>query len=471
MGRKSYKRAAICCAAGLGLASADVATAQLADDIEPGGALVTFGIAERIESGRNLGLEVPEEGTGTLASTILSFGLADETRTQRLFLDAVTALRFSNLPDQGTDFDFGDAIVEFEYGREAANSGLELTAEFLRYDIGFQRSLLDYTDDDGIISLPRDFDDLTGTGIRNEYELGAEIDFGRENLVGYRFAIGANGIDYSDASNPDLFPSDTISGDAGIILNLSQRTIATLDLSAEYYEDESEGETERDTEEIRFGVTHEISSRARVFGSLGFIDIDERDLVEGDLVVTGPVGDLGYEFDLPNGNITTDFATTRDTPGRLNTLAFGRRLDVTNGELFAEVGVARDSDGETDVIGALGYEREFGPHEVFARINRGVSVTDAREYRPQTVADLGVVFGLSDVSQIGLRATYALAEGTASEPRVERIDLDAVYSHRLNRDWNLNTGVNFRSRDEEGVGRADSPLIFVSIGRDFFWRP
>ncbi len=471
MGRKSYKHAASCCAAWVILVSAESAMAQV-EDIEPGGLLVTLGIAERIETGRNLGLTVPEEGSGTIASTIFSFGLSDETRTERLFLDAATALRFSDLPDQGSDVDFGDAILEFEYDREAANAGLNLTADYLRYDIGFQRSLLDFTDDEGIIELPRDFGDLTGTGIRNEYLLGAEIDFGRENTIGYRFQIGANGIDYSDASNPDLFASDTIDGSAGITLNISPRTSAAIDISAEYYEDESEGETERDTEEITFGLTHDVSSRARLNASLGFIDIDERDLVEGDIVVTGPVGELGFEYDLANGEVTTDFATTRDTPGRLNTFSVGRRMDFSDGELVANIGVAHDADGgDTDLIGFLGYEREFGPHETFVRINRGIGVTDDREYRAETVADIGVIFGLTQVSQIGLRATYALADGTATDPRVERLDLDAVYSHRLTRDWNFNTGINYRTRDEEGVGRANSPLFFISIGRDFFWRP
>ncbi len=470
MWRKFYIYAASCCAACLILISADSATAQDAG-VEPGGLLVTLGLAERLELGRNLGLDVPEEGTGTIASTILSFGLADETRTERFILDTTTALRFSNLPDQGSDVDFGDAILELEYARDAANSGLILSADYLRYDIGFQRSLLDFTDDDGIIELPRDFDDLTGTGIRNEYVLGAQIDFGRQNLIGYNFAIRANGIDYTDASNPDLFSSDTIEGRAGIVLNLSQRTTATLDVFAEYYEDESSGQTERDTEEVSFTIVHDLSSRARLDTSFGFVDIDERDLVDGDTIVTGPVGDLGLLYAMPNGDLTAEFAVSRDTPGRLNTLTFGRGLIVPGGEFSVNIGVARDSDGETDFIGALDYTREFGPHEAFARINRGLGVTDSREYRAETVADLGVVLGINPVSQLALRATYALAAGTTEDSRVERLDLDAVYSRKLTGDWNLNTGVIYRTRNEEGVGRASSPLVFVSVGRDFFWRP
>lgn len=446
----------------------NVATAQ---EVEPGGRLITFGITERIEAGQNLGLDVPEEGSGTIASTIFSFGLSDETRTQRFSLDATTALRFTNLPEQEGEIDFGDAILELEYDREAANAGLNLSADFLRYDIGFQRSILTYTDDEGVILLPRDFDDLTGTGIRNEYLVRGRIDFGRENLVGYNLEVAANGIDYSDASNPDLFASDEVAARAGVTFDLSPRTRAAIDLTAIYYEDESEGQTDRDTEEIAFRIEHELSSRARLEGSLGFIDIDERDQVEGDILVTGPVGDIGWQYDVSNGDVSAEFVVLRDTPGRLNTLTFGRSLDVPDGEFAADVGVARDSEGEVDFIGSLAYAYEFGPHEAFARINRGLGVTDSREFRVETVADLGVIFGISAVSQLGLRATYALAAGTAEDPRVERLDLDAVYSRRLTRDWNFNTGVSFRTRDEEGLGRADSPLVFVALGRDFVWRP
>ncbi len=468
MVHKAYIHAAVVNAAWIPLIFVNTALAQ---EVDPGGRVMTFGLTERIESGQNLGLEVPEEGSGTIASTILSFGLSDETRTQRFSLDATTALRFTNLPEQESEIDFGDAILELEYDREAANAGLNLSADFLRYDIGFQRSLLTFTDDEGVILLPRDFDDLTGTGIRNEYLVSGRIDFGRENLVGYNLEVAANGIDYSDASNPDLFASDEVAARAGVTFDLSPRTRAAIDLTAIYYEDESEGQTDRDTEEIAFRIEHELSPRARLEGSLGFIDIDERDQVEGDILVTGPVGDIGWQYDVSNGDVSAEFVVLRDTPGRLNTLTFGRSVDIPDGAFSADVGVARDSDGEVDFIGALAYAYEFGAHEAFARINRGIGVTDSREYRPETVADLGVVFGISAVSQLGFRATYALAEGTASDPRVARFDLDAVYSRRLTQDWNFNTGVSYRSRDEEGVGRANSPLVFVALGRDFLWRP
>ena len=87
---------------------------------------MTLGLAQRIEAGENLTLDVPEQGSGVIASTILSFGLSSETPIQSLSLDATTALRWSDLPDRGNEFDIGDSIFDFGYNRDGAESSISV---------------------------------------------------------------------------------------------------------------------------------------------------------------------------------------------------------------------------------------------------------------------------------------------------------------------------------------------------------
>lgn len=432
---------------------------------------MTLGIAERLETGRNLGLDVPEEGQGTVASTILSFGLSSETPIQSISLDAVTALRWTNLPDESGDFDIGDSIFDFGYLRDGANAGLELEADFSSYDIGFLRSLRDFVDDDGILDLPSDFDDLTGEGTRREYNLAFQMDFGRQDLVSYFFLLETQDLRYVDQTNPDLFDNDTQTATAGISFALSPITTATLELSTEQYNEDNPDQTDRRTNEIDIGLLQEISSRARIDLSFGYVDIDERELISGDERVTGFVGGAGLEYDVPNGIVTLEVESELDIAGRLNRFRVGRSRAVADGTFAATLGVAHTDGGKTEPIGSVAYTQQFEKNEIRVFFDRDVVITDDDVFRDEYTLDVGYIFGLGPASRLGLGLTQVLTDETAVDPRVERTDLNAVYSHELESEWIVNAGLNYRVRDESGLGRATSPLAFVSIGREFAWRP
>ncbi len=440
-------------------------------DLDPGGLQMTLGIAERIETGRNLGLDVPEEGHGTIASTIFSFGLSSETPIQSISLDAVTALRFSDLPDEGTDIDIGDSIFDFGYIRDGANAGLDFGADFSSYDIGFLRSLQDFINDDGVIELPSDFDDLTGDGTRREYNLAFQMDFGRQDLVGYYFRVDTQNIDYVDQTNPDLFNNETLSAGVGISFALSPVTTATIDASAEQYNEDNADQTDRKTKDIIFGLAHELNERTSLDFALGYTEIDERELIAGDDSTSGPIGAVGVDYAMPNGAVNFDLESELALAGRLNSLRVGRTLEVLGGSFSGSLGVAHTDGGKTEPLAFLAYANEFGENEFQVFLNRDVVITDDEVFRDELVFDIAYIWGLGPSSRFGLGATYVWADETEVDPRVERTDLNAVYSYELESEWLINAGLNYRVRDESGLGRAESPLVFFSIGRDFAWRP
>jgi hypothetical protein len=440
-------------------------------ELDPGGTQYEFGIGQRVESGRNLGLDVPEEGQGTILSTLLSFGISSETPVQSFSLDAVTALRWSDLPDQGSEFDIGDSIFDLDYGRESANAGLDLGLDFSSYDIGFLRSLRDFVDEDGVIDLPPDFDDLTGDGTRREYALAFQMDFGRQDLVNYFFRFDTLNIDYIDQTNPDLFDESTISATAGIGFLISPRTTASIDFFAEQFDQDDPDETDRRTWEVVFGLSQEINEANRFDVTLGYTDINEQREISGDILESGIIGSVNAERDLPNGNVFFTAESELGTAGRLNRVRVGRSRDVANGSFSANLGVAVTGDGKTEPIGSISYVQEFGEDEVRVFFDRNVVNTTDDVFRDEYILDVGYIFGLGPSSRLGLGATHILGDDTAVDPRTQRTDLNAVYSYELESQWVINTGLNYRVRDEDGLGRAESPLAFFSIGRNFAWRP
>jgi hypothetical protein len=164
VGKKTITRAALCGALCLPILPA------LAQE---GGVLLSFGIDQRFEAGRNLALEVPEEGSSAIATTDLSFGLVSETTTQSLSFDMGVGLRIEDTPDSdGTVTDFGDPRFNLAYRREVATATFGLDANYRQAQID-TLSLSDFLDDEGLVELPEDFADLDGTGTRTNYGLRA----------------------------------------------------------------------------------------------------------------------------------------------------------------------------------------------------------------------------------------------------------------------------------------------------------
>ena len=80
--------------AALLLATALPAAAQQ----EPGGKRLTFGVAQRGETGRNLDLQPRERGASSFSATTLFAGLSSVTRRQALSLSVDATLRTGNPP-------------------------------------------------------------------------------------------------------------------------------------------------------------------------------------------------------------------------------------------------------------------------------------------------------------------------------------------------------------------------------------
>lgn len=440
---------------------------------EAGGLLLSFGIEQRLEAGRNLTLETPATGGGATALTTLSFGLLSETNRHTFSLEFVNGLRIANLPGEGTTTGIDDSSLILAYDREVANAALSFGASFERSDIDFLEPLSTFITGDGSIELPADFESLDGGGTRNAFSISAGLETGQQDLVGFVLRATTSGLEYSGTTDPDLFDTRTNRLEAGTILRFSPRTTARVTASAEFYDAENVEQTDRETNTLIFGLEHELTPRTRLGGVLGYVDLDTTEIgaAPGAGDFSGVIGEVGVAYAMSNGELTAEAASTIDSAGRLNTFIVGRSFEIPNGEVSAEIGVGRSNGSDEELIGALSWRQEVGPGDIVADFSREITTSLEDEASATTALAFGYIYNLNPVSRLGLSIAYVQTEPTPSVARLERMDVTAAYSRELTPEWDFNTGISYRVRDEDTVGRVTSQSVFFSIGREFDLRP
>jgi hypothetical protein len=439
---------------------------------DAGGLLLSFGIDQRLESGNNLTLETPEEGNSSIATTFLSFGLLSETATQQIGFDLGGGLQIQNTPStEGTETSFADPSVSFFYNLEGANSTLNLSANYSEADID-TLTLSDFINNEGLIELPEDFASLSGTGQRSDYGVSALLETGLDAPLGFVLSGGAGGIDYTGTNDPTLFDIARSNAEATALLRFSPVTTGTLGLNYSTYDADDDVQTYTTTTGADAGVIYSLSSRATVEATIGYTEVQTEELGQATTTTSNPVGSLGIVYDMPNGAATADFDATTDDDGneRLN-LVFGRSMDLPDGALAYTFGLTDPEAGDVAPIGSLTWERALPDGQVSASLQRSVTSSNADESRLSTLIAFAYDRTINDVSGIGFDLIYGQTDATATENDVSQIDLTAAYNYALTPDWSLNTGIVYQVRNEDSVGRSESPSVFLSIGRRFDFRP
>lgn len=410
----------------LGLASY---SAQAQDT---GGVVLTFGVTERFETTSNLGLDVPSQGRTNQATTNLSFGISSETQTSRLAFDMSGVLRAAKGPgEDGTDFGFDGPKLALSYAHTGANATLDLKATFSDADVEYLHPLEDFMDENGVIVLPEDIADLTGVGTRRNSGLSAAVTWGENAPVGFGLSASLNALSYNDTTSPGLVDSRRSNLGASMRLSLSETTQATVNLDFSRFDDDSLLNETRDSIGLTTGLSHE----------------------------------------MPTGKLTGSLSAAKTEDGTRLGFSIGRTFDLPSGGLTTSLGVTRAATGGTNLTGSLVYTHELPNGQINAQLRRGVGVGSDDTDRLITVMSLGYSRNLSQVSSLSLDLSYAENTTTATDSTVANGSFGATYSHALTEDWGLNLGYRQRMRDEDGVGKADSNSVFLSLSRDFTFRP
>jgi hypothetical protein len=439
---------------------------------EGGGILFTFGIDERFEAGDNLSLEIPSEGSTLRADTRLSFGILSETATDRLSVNLSGLYRAEDTGGSNTSggSGFQDPNLKLSYTREGAASDFTATAFYRESDVDDLRSLSDFITQDGTVLLPGDIGNLAGSGTRETLGGNVKLDLWRDAPIGFVLGAGYSQTSYSNISPlSDLTDSDRWNVDGQVRLRFSTVSTGTIGLRHDVYDTASLTGRDRRTTALDLGLEQTLSPRALLTASIGYSEVERENPSSSE---TGLIGSLGLDYDMANGSATADFSAELDeTGGRRIEFTLGRSLDLRNGALTASIGVTAPENGSTGLIGSLDWQQALPTGQISARIDRSISSSDEDVSRLTTLASVNYDHEINAVSGLEFGVLYVSQEGVSGSTGVTRTDLSAAYRRSLTKDWDLNTGINYRVRDEDAQGRAEAPSVFLSLGRRFEFRP
>lgn len=399
-----------------GLLAAAATLSTCAASAQDGGVLFTFGIEQRIESGRNLDLAVPATGQTTSSVTRLSFGLVSETGLDLLEFNASTALVVENSDaTSGTAAELGRPDLNFRYTREVPNAIFTIAARFRRDDVE---------------AFDEDLGEDDSDGTRTDYGVEARLETGRTAPFGFAVSAGYERSEYADTTDPDLIDTDTLRAGVETLFRFSQVAVGRIGLGYS-----------RETEDGPASVPLETVTAS-----------------------------AGLDYALPNGTATALLSLSRDDDDRDRaTLEVGRALILPAGALSVRLGVTHASPGGSDLIGAVEWSQELPRGTFDVRLERSVDFEDGTdESVANTLFSVGLTRDVNAVSSIGLDFSHEI--NVAPLERIEQSELAAVYRYALTEDWGLDSGVRYRVR-RDADGRSDSPDVFVALSRSFDFRP
>jgi len=180
---------------GCGALAASMGHAQ--GDAE-GGMVLTFGLNQRFEATTDRSLTDTEITPGRDSTTRLSFSFSDTTRTESLLFTLGSGFQ---IWEDGSEV--SDPRASLRYSRESANAALALRGSWTRSDIAFLQDISDFVDDDGVLVLPDDLSDLSGSGIRTVTTYGAELRWGLQEPLGASVSVDLALIHISEPTRPD----------------------------------------------------------------------------------------------------------------------------------------------------------------------------------------------------------------------------------------------------------------------------
>lgn len=421
------RKAMLAVAAGLGV----VASGAVIGRAQDSGVVVQFGLNQRLEFTDNLALDPVSAGTTSQASTALSFNISSETGISKLTFGGGATLQVYSAPGEQTQSEIANKRLNLGYSRSAANSSLDLRAAYREDDLRFLRPLTDFTNPDtGEVELPEDLDDLFGTGTRASTSLKAAIRWGEGQPLSYGLTATSNETDYSNTSST-LFDSQRVGLTGEVTARLSPVTSVSLNLGRSRFTDD--------------------------------------DPISGTRITTTFGGNLRHERD--NGTISIGLSVARTEDGSRESLTFGRNFELAQGTLDVNLGFTRGVSGGTTVTGSLGWQQELPNGALSAAVKRSVGPGADDGERIISTLSLGMSRDLSPLIGLNLGLNYVDSEETATGASVTNADFSASVSYALTSDWSLDMGYTHRLRDTSTGPEASSDTLFLSIGRNFSFRP
>lgn len=433
-------------------------------DTAGGGISMTLGLSSSLRVNDNLGFADPSPGTTTLWDNTLTFGVLSETGVAQLSFDAGATVRTANIPGLSADTTIDDPFVTIGYQIENADSIFAIEAGYSQVSLQFEDPLagLDDIIDDGI-----DAGDLTATdGTRGTTSIQASFETGRNSPLGFGAEVSHEKIEYWDTTDAGNIDEETNAAEVFARFQFSPVLESRVTLSWEQYDELIPTGTSRQTLGALASVTYEVNPITRVTANLGYTEIEETTIL-GTTIQDGITGGLAVTRDFPLGSVTAEYSREYSTVGHRDTIEVSTTIETPGGSVSAGIGATRANNGDTNMIGNLGYTNEFSMGTITASLDHSYSTSDGGLENRATRAALGFETDLTPVSSISFDLDYAEVTEVLSDTTTTVSGFRATYSHELTQDWGLSAGYEYRKRQETGATDRESNELFVTLEREF----
>lgn len=366
-----------------------------------------YGLGLRLETESNVALDPVSAGNSQSAALTLSFGLISETALSRLDISASGNLQAANGPDNPHN-GLVDPAVRLSYDRAVATADFNFSASAIKTNLADS----DVTNFD------------TGAGTRQTNAVSTALNWGNSAPLGFGLSASLEDVQY-DSADPRLYDRRTEQLGASLRADLSQVLELTLAANASRFEPATGAR--RDTTGLQLGLN-----------------------------LAQPHGMFGATLGLD------------DTPdGQRQRLDFTHQLELPQSALSYTLGATHSINDNFYMTGALNYQHALPKGNLNLDLNRAVTSSDTTDTETlQTSAALNWHQDVTATGSLTLGLSWAESVETASDLATTNTRLSATWRQALGQDWALDLGYTHRLRDEDGIGRGQSNLMFLELRRD-----
>ena len=431
-----------------------------------GGLQVDLGVSTSLKVDDNLRLNPTSSGTTFFSDTLLSFGLSSITPDSSFTLSGSTILRVGDIPGRSLA-GLEDQNLRFGYVRSSSNSSLRLDARYRNVDREFLDPFQVEREEQTFGSL------VGGGGVQKDRFASLNFQAGLNDPIGYSVTLSTNDKGFTGVVNPSIFDTRTDIAKGAVSFAVSPVTKVSLNGGLTWFKADDAVQTDRVTRDLSVGLAQEVGPSLRFDASLGTTRV-ETDRIGGTTTTSGTTGSVQVTRDVPDGNYSLSLSRTVNQNGGRTTVQVGRSIDLPRGTLAANVGLTRGDTGNNRSTASVLYTQQLKTSSYSVSLNRSVSTNNASQDVLDTRLALNYGYDIDSQSRIDLALDYGVTEdaGTGTVPTVQRTNLRASYTRALTADWNLQGGVLIRRVDDAAaVGAAQSNSLFVTLDRNFSFRP
>lgn len=425
---------------------------------DTGGLIATFDISQRLEHIEEEGFTASDD-EGLRSLTTLGFGLSSETRSQSLRFGVSTGIA-QNLTNGGST-EFEDTRVSLDYGISNRNTELTIGALYRRDeidDLAFDTELLD--------------DDIdTGDGQREIFSLTTSLTVGADGPVTGTLTHTYEKSTFSDTTDPTLNDSDTQRIDGRLSFRVAPNLETSIFAGWSEVDEDGVGATDRTTSNFGIGATYDITPATTLTGEISYSEEESRG------TTVEETDGLNYAFSLahlrPNGSISFRFSETDTLNGARREAAVARSFVLPRGELSFAIGATKTDgfDVQPLVNVSVDYAIDRNSNLLIVLEQSGDINSDDEEV-VNTRFDLSYTRELTSLSEISAGVELAnenvLGVGGIDQRSVRA---DLTHSYELGDDWDLVSGYEYSSVEEDGEPTRKRNIVFLGLQKSFSFRP